>query len=226
MTIHRFIAEPIRSFSGALLGVEVLTRFSKDGKQLRDTESIIYHLGSDRRLSIFKEQIELIAQKQDYFIRNDIQCSINVDMDTISLLNSDIQLQKKVKRMAFLKLELYEKIHFLHDGVKNPLLKSLSLMGQELWMDDFGSSEADIISLKSMYYSAVKIDRLYYLKHIQELTFHKTIENIRNICGKIIVEGVEDETHLEGLRNFNIWGVQGYIYPAVDLLTIENNLTT
>lgn len=221
MITHHFIAEPIRSYSGKLLGVEMLTRFTLNGKLLKMTEEIIYHLETQVRNQIFKEQIALILHKSDFFIKNEIICSINVDMDAISFILSDDTLKSDILSMPFLKLELYEKIHFLHEGINNPTLRALAELGQELWMDDFGSSEADLQSLEEMPYTVAKVDRLYYLNHISDPRLPTTIKNIKSFCSKIIIEGIEDKAHLEELRPFDIWGIQGYIYPSIEFINIK-----
>ncbi|HBD3525480.1 TPA: hypothetical protein KI784_002596 [Escherichia coli] len=82
----KFVAEPIVNMTNnKLMAVEVLSRFyTPNGLQL-STQDTILRLSSAMKINILQKQINAIAEKKLFFIKNNLTCSINVDYDTCFL---------------------------------------------------------------------------------------------------------------------------------------------
>ncbi|HDT6075261.1 TPA: EAL domain-containing protein, partial [Enterobacter roggenkampii] len=110
------------------------------------------------------------------------------------------------------------------NGLKSPLLKSLSQGVNSLWLDDLGAGNANVVSLIEGYFEVVKIDRIFFNEQVQKPTFYTLIASIQKHCGKVIIEGIEDREHLGILREVGIWGLQGYLFKSVPFKNVDSLL--
>ena len=73
----RFIAEPIVNLKSERIAVEVLTRFAAPGTPF----SHISKMNKEQKIRLLREQLCLIHQKRHFFERNQLLCSVNVDVE-------------------------------------------------------------------------------------------------------------------------------------------------
>ena len=217
-----FIAEPIVSIDEKLLGVELLTRFiSPDGRPLHP-EFVISSWDLDRKRLFLYEQCGNIATMQTWFERKNLFCTLNIDQQMAFLIRHDNILRQTFESMPFIKLELSEHFPGLDNGLKSPLLESLSQGVNGLWLDDLGAGNANVVSLIEGYFEVVKIDRIFFNEQVKKPTFHQLIASIKKHCDKIVIEGIEDRKSMEILREVGIWGVQGYLFKSIPFENVDS----
>lgn len=112
-------------------------------------------------------------------------------------------------------------------------LQGLKGIGVAIAADDCGSGQTSLRYLNQLPISKLKIDRSF----IQHLSADSKVADItRSIIDlrqkprvSVLVEGVEDETQLQMLKNRNCDQVQGYYFPkpvvadAIENLIDQNN---
>ncbi|HCI9263036.1 TPA: EAL domain-containing protein [Klebsiella pneumoniae] len=216
-----FIAEPIVSIDEKLLGVELLTRFTSNKRQPLHPEFVISSWDLDRKRLFLYEQCGVIASKQTWFERQNLFCTLNIDHQMAFLIRHDYILRQTFESMPFIKLELSEHFPGLDNGLKSPLLKSLSQGVNSLWLDDLGAGNANVVSLIEGYFEVVKIDRIFFNEQVKKPTFNQLIASIKKHCGKVIIEGIENREHLGILREVGIWGLQGYLFKSVPFKNVD-----
>ncbi|HHA1345606.1 TPA: EAL domain-containing protein [Enterobacter hormaechei subsp. xiangfangensis] len=219
-----FIAEPIVSIDEKLLGVELLTRFTSNKRQPLHPEFVISSWDLDRKRLFLYEQCGVIASKQTWFERQNLFCTLNIDHQMAFLIRHDYILRQTFESMPFIKLELSEHFPGLDNGLKSPLLKSLSQGVNSLWLDDLGAGNANVVSLIEGYFEVVKIDRIFFNEQVKKPTFNQLIASIKKHCGKVIIEGIENREHLGILREVGIWGLQGYLFKSVPFKNVDSLL--
>ncbi|HHJ4219748.1 TPA: EAL domain-containing protein [Raoultella ornithinolytica] len=216
-----FIAEPIMSLDGNLLGVEMLTRFTVNNSITLNPEKVISTWDFSEKRMFLYEQSNLITQHSFFFINNGLFCSINIDHQMALLLRHDRLLQSSFSNFPFLTLEISENFQNLNLGLGNPLLNGLKKDGFTLWLDDLGSGNANVAALMDSCFEVIKIDREFFLSEVVKPTFGVLINHIKKYCKNIIIEGIEEKHWLPLLGELGIWGAQGYLYKSVHFDQLE-----
>jgi len=219
-----FVAEPIVNLHENLLGVELLTRFVLNNTKALHPQFVISGWDLERKRVFLYEQCDIIASKRHWFESNGLFCTLNIESDMATLVNSDQDLKSRFASMPFVKFEISEHFHDREPELKNPLLKSLKQGSNGLWLDDLGAGNANITCLLDGYFEVAKIDRYFFKEEIKKNTFPLLIKNIRRYCDKIVVEGVESKKYLPVLQEANIWGLQGYLFESAAFHEVESLL--
>ncbi|MCL2898237.1 EAL domain-containing protein [Brenneria sp. WC1b.1] len=196
--------------------MELLTRFNDQGLY---SEKYIQQMSSSEKQALLVDQLESITTKQCYFIDNDILLSVNVDFAMAMFLSRDSYIRNLLDNLPFIRLEISENFPNLSDGLRNPLLAKL-YERYLLWLDDFGSGNANIYALSQSTFSYVKVDKHFYWEMIRngkEYTLPVLISNIKKYCQGVIIEGVQNNAEYFLLKNCDIDGMQGHIYPSYRL---------
>lgn len=217
----RYIAEPVVSPDGALLAVEVLTRFFKDGAVLPRPDLIIQNLSLPDKSLLIHTQIDCIELRKSWFESNNITCSVNVDNELAELIVCNPSLNARIVSMPFIALEISECFNGLRAGVSHPVLGGLTESAITLWLDDMGAGDTSVRLLRDGLYHVVKLDRFFFKQCIKEGNLEEVVRALRVFCDKIIVEGVDDICYIAQLKRAGVWGIQGYVYPCVALEEIE-----
>jgi len=112
-----------------------------------------------------------------------------------------------------LALEITEGLEMeMHSDVLR-CIGDLKLLGVKIWLDDFGTGFAGLSWLRLIDFDTVKIDRSFLHDCDSDkgrAMLHDIVSLIRNRGPKILVEGVENEEHLELMHHFRIDQIQGY----------------
>ncbi|MCL2893197.1 EAL domain-containing protein [Brenneria sp. MC1SB4.1] len=196
--------------------MELLTRFND---QELCSEKYIQQMSSTEKQALLVDQLESITAKQCYFIDNGILLSVNIDFAMAMFLSRDSYTRSLLDKLPFIRLEISENFPNLSDGRRNPLLAKL-YERYLLWLDDFGSGNANIYALSQSTFSYVKLDKHFYWEMIRngkEYTLPVLISNIKKYCHGVIIEGVQNHAEYFLLKNCDIDGMQGHIYPSYRL---------
>lgn len=206
----QYLAQPIMITDQKLLGVEVLTRFLKDGLSLLRPTATEIMLGwtiHEKRAYLI-DVIHFITNNEEFFIGNKLFCSLSIDSSTALILKHDAYIQILIQSLPYLKL-------LISEGLSNPVLKSLSNRNNALFLNYLGS--VNTINETISGFEVVKIDEIYFSSYFYRSSFPVIIKNIIKYCPKIIVSGVFDAKLLPCLHEWGVWGIQGELYESVPL---------
>ncbi|HFX7052007.1 TPA: EAL domain-containing protein [Klebsiella pneumoniae] len=217
-----FIAEPIMTTSGQLVGCELLTRFHREDLPVLNSKYFIMAMTVAGKKELLKQQLETVEVHASWFREHRLFCTVNVDTVQARLCVFDRDIIQLLDKLDFMRLEISENFEGLELGINHPVLKTLLNVGYRLFLDDLGSGRANVAALTTGCYEAVKIDRAFYREEVQKPTFNVLMKNIMKYCPYVIVEGVEQRQELPVLRNAGVTAVQGYLYRSVPFDKIHN----
>lgn len=219
--ITQYFAQPVMSTDQKLLGVEVLTRFQKDGQNLlrpTPTEIILGWTIHEKRAYLV-DVMHFITNSETFFIENKLFCSLSIDSSTALILKHDAYIKTLLKSMPYLKFLITERDIKNEQGVINPELKSLSHSGNALFLNYLGIDHVkpDV----STFFEVIKIDVSYFSTQFYRDSFPVLLKNIIQYCPRVIVSGVFDTELLQYLKECDVWGVQGELYESVPLQDVS-----
>ena len=219
-----FRCEPIYSIEGKLYAVEVLTMFTGgfSGGKL-EPQHFISLLDAKSKHTLLSSQLQAISRKASFFRTYNILCSLNVDQSMAIMILEDSEISDIIKENEYIRLEISERFPRIDKVNGNIILNELSRT-YKLWLDDYGVDFSNINTLKNSQFESVKIDKKYFWENGASVMWPRTINDIRKYCSKIIVEGVETASQFRNLTHSGVYGVQGFLFPAVLLTKIENLL--
>ncbi|MCK7416503.1 EAL domain-containing protein [Enterobacter cloacae] len=216
-----FIAEPIMTTSGQLVGCEMLTRFHREDLPVLNSKYFIMAMTVEGKKELLKQQLETVDFHASWFREHRLFCTVNVDSVQARLCVFDREIIQLLDKMDFIRLEISENFEGLELGINHPVLKTLLNVGYRLFLDDLGSGRANVAALTTGCYEAVKLDRAFYHQEVQKPTFNVLIKNIMKYCPYVIVEGVEERQEIPVLRDAGVTAVQGYLYRSVNFSKVQ-----
>lgn len=217
--ITQYVAQPVMSTDQKLLGVEILTRFQKDGLNLlRPTPTArMQDWTIHEKRAYLIDVIHFITNSEAFFIKNKLFCSLSIDSNTALILKHDAYIQVLKESMPYLKLVISERL-------SNPILKSLSYSSNALFLNYPGVGIMNVQTGVSTVFEVVKIDENFFGTQFYRNSFPVLLKDIMKYCPRIIVSGVFDTKLLQYLRDWGVWGVQGELYDPVPLQNVSTLL--
>jgi len=199
---YQFVAEPITSVPGQLLGVSVQTVLLNDGVHIQHPELMIRTWSTDEKRNYLYEQLSTITKQAAWVLKRGVTVSLPVcDEESAVLLSHDNALRYALSSLPFVRLELSESISTVRDelrGIRNAM-----------WLSDLGKGDSDVSGLVTHNYDVVKLDNDFFNNEVLKPTFPILIIKLREYCDRIIVPSIQDRRHVPLLREAVIWGVQG-----------------
>lgn len=224
MITKTFIAEPVMTTSGQLVGCELLTRFHCEDLPVLNSKYFIMAMTVEGKKELLKQQLETVDFHASWCREHRLFCTVNVDTVQARLCVFDREIIQLLDKMDFIWLEISENFEGLELGINHPVLKTLLNVGYRLFLDDLGSGRANVAALITGCYEAVKLDRAFYHQEVQKPTFNVLMKNIMKYCPYVIVEGVEQQQELPVLRDAGVTAVQGYLYRSVNFSKVTSLL--
>ena len=221
MITTTFIAEPIVTTSGQLVGCELLTRFHREDLPVLNSKYYIMAMDVEGKRELLKRQLQAIELRASWFRDHRLFCTVNVDTLQARLCVFDREIIELLDKLEFIRLEISEDFEGLELDSEHPVLRTLLNVGYRLFLDDLGSGRANLAALTTGCYEAVKIDRAFYRQEVQKPTFNVLMKNIMKYCPYVIVEGVEQRQELPVLHDAGVTAVQGYLYRSVNFLKVD-----
>ena len=196
MITTNFIAEPIMTTSGQLVGCELLTRFHREDLPVLNSKYFIMAMTVEGKKELLKQQLETVEVHASWFREHWLFCTVNVDTVQARVCVFDRDIIQLLDKLDFIRLEISENFEGLELGINHAVLKTLLNVGYRLFLDDLGSGNANAAALSTGCYEAVKLDRAFYRHEVQKPTFNILMKNIMKYCPYVIVEGVEQRQEL------------------------------
>ena len=218
---YHFIAEPMRDTMDKLLGVEMLTRFTSDTVHPLHSDFTITAWSGEQKRHFLLEQIKLIAQKRDWFEKNNLFCTLNLIDEMALLAIGDPVITSALHAMPFIALQLSERFLSNTACLNNLLINSLGDGPNALWLGDLGSGCVGANPLVSGGFDVVKMDRNFFLAQLEKPMFPVLIKNIREYCDHVVVEGIDDARFIDEVINAGVWAIQGTVFPSITFTDVE-----
>ncbi len=208
---------------GAIMGVEALIRWQKDGKLIPPMEFIPIAEDYGLIIAISEWVIDNSCRQIRYWIDagfKDVKVAINISprhFERGSVLNDINEAVKKYKiERKNIEIEITETS--IMDDVKVAILalQKVKDQGIAIAIDDFGTGYSSLNYLKRLPIDIVKIDKSF----IDELTVSPvdsamvfSIITLAHLLGyQVVAEGVEDEKTMFVLKSMNCDYLQGYYF--------------
>ncbi|MBU9848325.1 EAL domain-containing protein [Rahnella ecdela] len=203
-----YIYQPIISFSGVILGFELVTGVSENRS---DSECYESSLTPDEKVKAFYEQVTLAGMNENIFIDNDFLLSINIDYDIAVHIVDNPSMHKVLKRYSHIRLEIDDNFPEFRTGQERPVLQALSECCP-LWLDNFGAGFTSLSLIMNEKFEYIKISKTFFWQHQGTISLRKIIEHLRPYCDGVIINGVENSQHIEYLSGSNILAMQGALW--------------
>lgn len=219
--ITQYLAQPVMSTDQKLLGVEVLTRFQENGFNVLNPApaEIIQGWTIHEKRAYLIDLMHFISNEEEFFLENKLFCSLNIDQSTALILRHDAYIQVLLQSMPYVKLQISEDFLKSAQGLKNPVLKSLSHSNNALFLNYLGVD--NVRTGVSTMFEVVKIDETLFSTQFYKSSFPVLLKDIMKYCPRIIVSGVFDNEILQYLKECDVWGVQGELYESVPLQDVS-----
>lgn len=210
----RYVFQKMFSSEGTHVAVECLSRFDHISVS---PEDFFRYASAELRESIFMEQLALIDKHKQWFNIHGISATINVDDHILNVL-----LRPEVK--AF--VEHIGCVHFEVTEASNKLLNNaLVTWGKAhsttLWLDDFGSGNANINAFRGYHFNYVKIDKDFFWHLMKKESGRPLMDALVTFFSRnhhnVIIEGVESEAHKEWLQGMEWFAIQGHYWKEVSI---------
>ncbi|MGM3175909.1 cyclic-guanylate-specific phosphodiesterase [Dickeya lacustris] len=208
---RRYRFQPIYRTSGRLMGIELLTAVFHPSAPQKFLSPEIYftHLNVDERLDIVIEQLKLLRQWDERFVRDGLRASVNIDGVALLALQENREAKRLLAGMPWLRFELVESLASL----PNDTLATLPEAGQ-LWLDDFGCGVANFSSLPLARYDCIKIARELFIMLLEsdqgKQLFPSLVALLSTYCNEVVIEGVETQEEWDVVRQSPASAAQGY----------------
>ncbi|WLI78063.1 cyclic-guanylate-specific phosphodiesterase [Kosakonia sp. H02] len=203
--------QPIYKTDGRLMAIELLTVVTHPSEPEKRIAPDRYfsEVAVRQRVDVINEQLTLLAEQKDFFTKNSVLASVNVDGPTLLAMRQNSELMALVDSLAWIRFELVEHIRLPQDST----FASISEIGP-LWLDDFGTGMANFSALSEVRYDYIKVarDLFIMLRKTPEgqNLFTLLLQLMNHYCQGVIVEGVETLEEWRDVQNSPAYAAQGY----------------
>ncbi|MEO3991526.1 cyclic-guanylate-specific phosphodiesterase [Pseudocitrobacter cyperus] len=216
--------QPIYTIEGRLMAIEILTVVTHPAHphQRIAPDRYFSEVPVSQRITVLKEQLQMLVLKQSFFIQNQILASVNVDGPTLMAMRQDPALKALIEPIDWLRFELVEHTRLPQESS----YASICEFGP-LWLDDFGTGMANFSSLSEVRYDYIKVarDLFVMLRKTPEgrNLFTLLLQLMNRYCRGVIVEGVETEEEWQDVQESPAFAAQGYFLSRpVPMKTLDD----
>ncbi|MEG0709881.1 MAG: sensor domain-containing phosphodiesterase, partial [Longicatena sp.] len=207
-----------------IVGAEALTRWNNENKALFSPNTFIPVFEGNGFVTkldfyILHKVCCIISE----WIRNEITpVVVSVNFSRLHLSNQNfvkelceivdsVGIERKYIEIEITETAIYDNIDTLSE-----LLTELHENGFTMSMDDFGSGYSSLGLLKDLSVDIIKMDRSFFANQKDAQRSKVVVRNVikmgEELGIRIVAEGVEDQIHIDLLRELHCDMVQGYYY--------------
>ena len=232
--IIRSAFQAIVSSEGEVFGYEALSRI-----QCRDTgQSIrpdiffnaLVNLDNQREVLFEINRCHLMTFRLSEFYTPYRKIFLNLTPDFFNRLLEDKYILYLVKGLLSAHgfspddvIAEVTEVHTLCDEKLSLGVKCMSDSDFNIAIDDFGDDGSTLERVNACMPNIVKISRNLYLENIEKNPSYLIglIDYFHNIEAKVVVEGIEDESHVETLKSMGVDYFQGFFFHKPALVEVE-----
>ncbi len=204
--------------TGKIAGVEALLRWQRRPNELVMPNEFVKVAEETRIINrigrwIFEESVPVVAD-WNRRLGQSLVLSVNVARPQFFQLDLPQFVEELVTRSGLdpkhLRIELSEKVLLKDPGVVSEALRRLP---GTTCIDDFGTGLSSLSTLPDLHVQSIKIDRAFVVRLDQYQELVRAIAALAHSLGmEVMVEGVEDESLRDRLRDLGCDLAQGYWY--------------
>jgi diguanylate cyclase (GGDEF)-like protein len=202
--------------SGHAVAIEALARWNNP---LRGNVSPLEFVKAAERHGLIDRLLEWVLETACHeATRWDSRLKLSINLSPLNLLSPDLfgMIERVLRHSGLpaqrLVFELTEDSTIERSNDTLERLRKLSVLGAEIWLDDFGSGFANFEYLQYLPCHVIKIDRSFLAGYEKRRQLLGGMISLAQACGlKVVVEGVETEEHQSLLRNLGCDLLQGYL---------------
>ena len=147
---------------------------------------------------------------------------VNINLSVVQLLQNDMvdRIRSAIEETGVnpqnLTLEVTESLAINDMGRMKRVLSEIRQLGVWVALDDFGTGYSSLSHIREMPIDIIKIDRSFILdigRDDYSEVFVKMVAELAETIGvHMCVEGVEEETQLQKLRDMKVQYIQGFYF--------------
>lgn len=223
-----YLCQPIYSGKGKLLAVELICRFASiDSKLIMPTELVLNLLSTQQLTHFLTEQLVWARQHALWFEANQVILNISVEEKLAKIIIENAEIREALKACSFIHLSISESFSQLSAGKHNLELMALK-SDFTLWLDGFGSGNANMAAVFDHIFSWVKLDRSLFWELYQGENFTivlpSLIRNVNRFCRNIVIDGLDNAEYFDALNKSEIQGMKGLLWPGVEPSALDSLL--
>lgn len=209
---------PVWEVNDALLGVEVVAKFSSEGDIRIPTDLVIPRMSDDEQLRLFYEKLALLEQHRALFIHHGIVAWININALHVAAILHNEKLAARVAQLPFLEFAIRENYPDLNKGKNNLSLLTFS-QRYRLVLKNFGAGVATTCAIFDRLFQRIIIDKFFIHKRIDEPSFEpfmKAIfDQVSPFCQTMIMAGIDSDSARQKAIKLRFHAMQGNLWPTV-----------
>lgn len=219
-----FIQPKVNIRTGEIIGGEALVRWEHKKEGLLRPDEFIPIFEKNGFIIKLDEYVwERVFQVMQGWLNKGIQpVPISVNISRVNVCDSNFA-KKLVSLVRIYKvkpklvpLELTESAFLENTNNIYDFMKRLQVCGFVFSMDDYGSGYSSINMLKNIAVDEVKLDQLFLkeetLSERTRIVLKYSLDMLKELNTKVIVEGVETKEQVEFLKSCNCNYAQGYYF--------------
>lgn len=206
-----------------IVGCEALARWYKDDGTILTP----YHfIELSEKIGLIREIDELIFEdvciKIKEWERQGLPCipiSINLSRAYLNNLNAIDHLKQLLDKYEvsseYIQLEITESSIVDNEQQLNELISKMHRLGFKVLLDDFGTGYSSLMSINSLNFDILKIDKSFVDSIGNEngnFIIQYTVKLGRKLGMEVLVEGVENEEQYQFLKELDCDTIQGYYF--------------
>lgn len=216
--------QPTYSIDGNLHGAEALVRLIDPELGFISPEEFI---PVAEQMGVIDEIDDFVLHTVCEFLYSGIpmqnkMTSINVNLSVIQCMRSgfvkhigEIVKSHKIDQ-SLINFEITESVAAKDYHILNSVIKQLKDSGFMFSMDDYGTGYSNMVSIFSLNFDIIKIDKSILWEAMKNeqgmIILESSINMIKMLSRKILVEGVETAAQLEVLKKLGVDYLQGYYF--------------
>ena len=214
----------VRSFTGKACGMEALARWEDPDFGCISPGDVIpileqHHLIHKHDIHMVRCVCQTLRARMDAKLPV-VPISVNLSRLDFELCNIFDEVQAALEAYdiepRLLEIEVTESMLDDSNDVFKPQIERFRNAGHEIWMDDFGSGYSSLNLLKDYKFDVLKID-MAFLRGLESNQNSKQIltsivDMAKRIGVRTLAEGVENQAHLDFLKDIGCEMIQGYLF--------------
>lgn len=223
--------------SGTVVGGEALARWKRPDGSFVSPADFVPVLEKTGFIAMLDKFIwrEVFRWMQRQIEAGQTMVPISINVSRVDVVSFDVAgflewLEARYCVPANLvKVEITESAYSLEQEAVGALADRLESAGHSIYMDDFGSGQSSLNTLKNMKVDVIKLDRTFMPVNSEELErstriISSVVSMAHSLHLPVIVEGVETADHVALLRSMGVRYVQGFYFgrpmPCEDFDTL------
>lgn len=214
-----FYFQPVYLPGDEVLGIELLVNFVGVDAPVRiPTELVTTVITPDQQLKLFKEQIELLENYQEFFKAERIVVWVNISVVIVDAILASTELLSQLVQLSFIEFSINENFPELNLGNENARLMAM-IKHYPLALANFGAGIATTKPIFDGLFKRVFLDKVFIHKQIKQRSFEPfmmaLLAQLSPFCQTLVINGIEDAAARQTVLKLSDFAMQGNYWPGI-----------